>query len=116
MAEAQIYKAISMTDEELEFVTNLSIVSSSIGAISFLVFFSCLIYIAIKTRLPGRIITLISATLWFVFYGYTYYMGGSLEMVFGPIGMIYDVIAYTTIFSVFTLGFLRMSLYFKNNH
>ena len=108
--EAVIFPPLSA--EEIDLITNISVASFIVGAIAILIFLICMLLVAYKTKLPGRYLTLFSAILLLLFFGYTHYMGGNLEYVFGSEGLLYETIAHSLIVTTFSIGFVRMCLSF----
>ncbi|MCW8875903.1 MAG: hypothetical protein OQK04_19235 [Kangiellaceae bacterium] len=115
MSEIQVYKIRPPTDEDIELISNIAIVSFSVSLIAVLVFLGCTLYIALKTGLPGRLQVTLSAFSFLAILLYVQYMGGSLETVFGPIGQLYSVIAYSIPIALFSIGFLKICIHFKRH-
>jgi len=113
MADVQSFLVKPLTPEETDLVTNIALASFVVGLIGLLIFLGCSLYVAIRTKLPGRFLSLFSSTLLFVFFAFTHYMGGNLEYVYGPVGAIYSMSVYSVALALFSLGFLRMCLYLK---
>lgn len=66
--------------------------------------------VAIKTQLPGRWAVFLSFILLFVWWASVQFMGGDLEVTFGPIALLVTYTMYSAIALVFAFGYLRMSL------
>ena len=67
----------------------------------------------LKTKLPGRFEVFIGVCLFGIFYVWSLYMGGYLEMTLGPIGIVLEVIAWSASLSFFLIGHFRMLRNFK---
>ena len=98
-----------LTDEELELLTTVSMISFAIAVLAFLCLVGAVGWVAVKTRLPGRYTVFASILLlpfWFMF---EQSMGGHLEMTFGPVALVVEAIVYCGFAILFSLGFVRMS-------
>ena len=103
----EVYEMTPLSAEEIEYLGTLSSVTVFISIISILVLLGTLSYLCFKTKVPGRFLMLLATLILSLFLIYEQYMGGNLEMVLGPEGMIYSVLAYSVFISVFCFGLIR---------
>ena len=100
-------KVEPLTGAELDLLSWVSVLSVGVALIGFIICLAAAIYVAVKTQIPGRFLILSSALLLISFLAYEQYMGGNLEWVFGPVGDLYRVIAYSIILVIFSVGYFR---------
>lgn len=100
-------KVEPLTEAELELLAWVTVSSAGVALIGFIICLASAIYVAVKIKIPLRFLVLTSAILLMSFLGYEQYMGGNLEWVFGPIGNLFKVIAYSLILVVFSVGYFR---------
>ena len=96
------------TPEELDLLATLSAVSSIVGALAFIGVLAAASIVAVKTQLPGRFSVLLSLVLLPAWWAFEQYMGGSLEMTFGPPAILVTAVVYAAVAVVFAFGYLRM--------
>ncbi len=97
-----------LSPEEIDVLAKISVVSFVVGAAALLSIVVAASVVAYKTKLPGRRSILSSLLLLPFWWGFEQYMGGSLEMTFGPVALLGTAIVYSTIAVIFAAGYLRM--------
>jgi len=108
MANSFSFVVPELTEEQIELVTQISVASFLVVSIALVIFIGCLVWVAFKTKLPGRFLTLTSGLIIILLIGFTEFMGGNLEWVLGPIGALYTAIVYSVALTLFSIGFYRM--------
>jgi hypothetical protein len=103
------YIAISPpTLEQVDLMVTISAISFILGLIAFICVIAVAVVVAYKTRLPGRRSVLVSLVLLSAWWGFEQFMGGSLEMTFGPVSQLVSDTVYALAALVFAFGYLRM--------
>ena len=97
-----------LSPEEIDLLATISAISFVVGAAALLSIVVAASLVAYKTQLPGRRSILCSMILLPVWWGFEQYMGGSLEMTFGPVALLVTAIVYSIIAVIFSTGYLRM--------
>jgi hypothetical protein len=101
-----------LSAEEIDLLATISAISFVVGAVALLCIVIAASIVAFKTRLPGRRSILVSLLLLPAWWGFEQYMGGSLEMAFGPEAILVAAIVYAIIAVIFSTGYLRMCFAF----
>ena len=109
---SQVFLARPPTPEEIDSLATISAVSFILGALAFVCVLAAASVVAVKTKLPGRHSVLASLTLLPAWWGFEKYMGGSLEMTYGPSALLVTFVVYAAVAVVFAFGYLRMCLAF----
>jgi hypothetical protein len=97
-----------LSAEEIDLLATISAISFIVGAAALLCIVVAASIVAYKTQLPGRRSILCSLLLLPAWWGFEQYMGGSLEMTFGPEALLVAAIVYSIIAVIFSTGYLRM--------
>ena len=100
------------TTEELDLLSTISMVGFGISVLAFVCVVAAASFVAAKTRLPGRFSVLASTLVLPTWWVFEQYMGGSLEMTFGPVALLVTLIVYALFSALFSFGFVRMCLHF----
>ncbi|MCP1582594.1 hypothetical protein [Pseudoxanthomonas mexicana] len=87
-------------------------VGFGISVLAFVCVVAAASFVAAKTRLPGRFSVLASTLVLPTWWVFEQYMGGSLEMTFGPVALLVTLIVYALFSALFSFGFVRMCLHF----
>jgi hypothetical protein len=101
-----------LTPDEIDLLATISAFSFIFGVVAFLCILVAALMVALKTQLPGRLTVLLSLLLLPAWWGFEQFMGGSLEMTFGPEAFLVTAIVYSIIAVLFSFGYLRMCLKF----
>lgn len=96
------------TEREIELLSVIAGISFVVAIIGFVVVIFATSRVAAKTTLPGRYSVLVSVLLLPLFWAYEQIMGGSLEMVFGPVALLASSVVYAAFAILFSWGFSRM--------
>ena len=105
------------TDQELEYLSVISGAFFVLALLTIILVVSYSAYLMFKTKLPGRIAVFLGATMFAVFFIWSQYMGGNLEYIFGPVGRLFEVTAWSTSFALFLGGhFLMLKKFRKIEH
>ncbi|MBK6852181.1 MAG: hypothetical protein IPG93_11290 [Burkholderiales bacterium] len=97
-----------LSAQEIDLLASISAFSFIVGAAALLCIVGAASVVAYKTQLPGRRSILCSLLLVPAWWGFEQYMGGSLEMTFGPEALLATAIVYSIIAVIFSTGYLRM--------
>jgi hypothetical protein len=97
------------TPAEVDQLASISAISFIVGALAFICIVGAALTVALKTRLPGRWPVLLSFVLLSAWWALVQFMGGDLEMTFGPVALLVTYTVYSAIAVVFSLGYVRMS-------
>ena len=97
------------TPAEVDQLATISAISSILGFLAFLCIVGAAMAVALKTKLPGRWSVFLSVVLLFGWWALVQFMGGDLEMIFGPIALLVTYTVYSAIAICFALGYVRMS-------
>ncbi len=97
------------TPAEVDQLTTISSISFILGFLAFICIVGAALAVALKTQLPGRWAVFLSVVLLFVWWALVQFMGGDLEMTFGPVALLVTYTVYSAIAFVFAFGYLRMS-------
>lgn len=97
------------TPAEVDQLATISSISFILGFLAFICIVGAALAVALKTQLPGRWAVFLSVVLLFVWWALVQFMGGDLEMTFGPVALLVTYTVYSAIAFVFALGYLRMS-------
>lgn len=100
------------TEEEIEFLGIVAGISFVVAVIGFLVVVTATSVVAAKTTLPGRRSVLASVLLLPAFWAYEQFMGGSLELTFGPVALLVSTLVYAAFAVLFSQGLSRMCFHF----
>ncbi|MDR1967394.1 MAG: hypothetical protein LBQ32_01700 [Burkholderiaceae bacterium] len=103
-----------LTPAEIDLLATISAISFIFGAVAFLCILAAALVVALKTQLPGRYSVLLGLLLLSVWWGFEQFMGGSLEMTFGPEALLVTAIIYSIITVLIAFGYLRMCMKFLN--
>ena len=109
---SQIFAFRPPTPEEVDSLATISAVSFILGAVAFACVLAAASVVAVKTQVPGRYSVLLSLTVLPAWWGFEKYMGGSLEMTYGPSALLVSLVVYAAVAVVFAFGYLRMCLAF----
>jgi hypothetical protein len=101
-----------LTPDEVDLLGTITAISFTVGVLAFLCILAAASVVAIKTQLPGRYSVLLSLLLLPAWWGFEQFMGGSLEMTFGPEALLVTAIIYSVIAVLFASGYLRMCMKF----
>ena len=96
------------TPEQIDLLATISAISSILGFLAFACVICAAVIVAYKTRLPGRRSVPTSLVLLAFWWGFEQFMGGSLEMTFGPASQLVSYTVYALAAVVFAFGYLRM--------
>jgi hypothetical protein len=96
----------------IELLATISAISFVLGAAALLCIVIAASIVAFKTRMPVRRSILVSLLLVPGWWGFEQYLGGSLEMTFGPQAISVAAIVYAIIAFTFAAGYMRMCLGF----
>lgn len=111
-SSTQTYLFRPPTPEELDLIATISAISFLLALAAFLCVAVAALLVAVKTKLPGRYSVLCSVLLLPAWWGLEQYMGGDLEMTFGPEALLVSFTVYSVFAVLFSIGFVRMSLVF----
>lgn len=101
-----------LTPDEVDLLGSVSAISFILGALAFLCILAAATTVACKTKLPGRYSVLFSLFLLPAWWIVEKYMGGDLEITFGPEALLATATIYSVIAVVFATGYVRMCLAF----
>lgn len=97
------------TPAEVDQFATISAISFILGMLAFLCVVGTALAVALKTNLPGRWAVFFSFVLLSSWWALEQFMGGNLEIVFGPVALLVSYTVYSAFALVFALGYLRMS-------
>lgn len=109
LSQPEVFTIRPPTPAEVDQLATISAVSFILGFLAFMLIVGAALAVAIKTQLPGRWAVFLSFTLLFGWWALVQFMGGDLEMTFGPLAILVTYTMYSAIALVFALGYLRMS-------
>ena len=109
-SQAEVFTIRPPTPAEVDQLATISAVSFILGFLAFMLIVGAALAVAIKTHLPGRWAVFLSFILLFVWWALVQFMGGDLEVTFGPLALLVIYTIYSAIALVFAFGYLRMSL------
>jgi hypothetical protein len=110
--ETQTFSQRPLTPNEIELLATISAISFVVGVMAFVCIIAAATIVAFKTQLPGRRSVLLSLLLLPAWWSFEQYMGGSLEMTFGPEALLVTAIVYSVIAALFSSGYQRMCMKF----
>ncbi len=108
----QLVDVRPLTAEELDLLSTISMVGFGVCVLAFVCVVAAASFVAAKTRLPGRFSVLASTFVLPIWWVFEQYMGGSLEMTFGPVALLATLIVYAVFSALFSFGFVRMCMHF----
>jgi hypothetical protein len=108
-SQPEVFTIRYPTPVEVDQLATISAVSFILGFLAFMLIVGAALAVAIKTQLPGRWAVCLSFILLFGWWALVQFMGGDLEMMFGPLALLVTYTMYSAIALVFALGYLRMS-------
>lgn len=108
----RIVDAKPPTAEEIEILSNISVIGFGISVLAFISVVVAALFVAAKTRLPGRFSVLASTLILPAWWIFEQSMGGSLEMTFGPEAHLATLFVYAVFAVLFSFGFVRMCMCF----
>jgi len=111
-SQSEVFAIRPPTPEEIDLLATISALSFILGVLAFVCVIGAALAVALKTQLPGRRSVLLSLILLSGWWGLEQFMGGSLEVTFGPVALLVTYTVYSAIAVVFALGYLRMSFAF----
>lgn len=109
-SQPEVFTMRPPTPAEVDQLATISAVSFVLGFLAFMLIVGAALVVAIKTQLPGRWAVFLSFILLFVWWASVQFMGGDLEVTFGPLALLVTYTMYSAIALVFAFGYLRMSL------
>ena len=109
-SQLEVFTMRPPTPAEVDQLATISAVSFVLGFLAFMLIVGAALVVAIKTQLPGRWAVFLSFILLFVWWASVQFMGGDLEVTFGPLALLVTYTMYSAIALVFAFGYLRMSL------
>lgn len=101
------------SEQEIELLVTISAISFFLALITVVLVVSYSGYLLLRTKLPGRVEAFIGTLIFTTFFGWTQYMGGSLEMTLGPFGILLNVIVWFLSAFLFFVGHYRMLRRFR---
>ena len=108
-SQPEVFTIRPPTPAEVDQLATISAVSFILGFLAFMLIVGAALAVAIKTHLPGRWAVFLSFILLFVWWALVQFMGGDLEVTFGPLALLVIYTIYSAIALVFAFGYLRMS-------
>jgi hypothetical protein len=102
------------SDPALEAVGTISGVSFAIAAVTIFVVLTYSAYLLFRTKLSGRVEVFFGVLLFSLFFMWSLFMGGYLELTLGPLGTLLEVIAWSVSAAMFLIGHIRMLRQFNN--
>lgn len=108
-SQSEVFAIRLPTPAEVDQLATISSISFILGFLAFICIVGAALAVALKTQLPGRWAVFLSVVLLFGWWGLVQFMGGDLEMTFGPVALLVTYTVYSAIAFVFALGYLRMS-------
>jgi hypothetical protein len=111
-AQAEAFAIRPLTPDQIEFLATISAVSFVLGVLALVFVVGAAVAVTLKTKIPGRRSVLFSLVLLSAWLGFEQLMGGSLEMVFGPVALLVTSTVYSASAVVFAVGYLRMCFTF----
>lgn len=109
-SQPEVFTIRPPTPAEVDQLATISAVSFILGFLAFMLIVGAALAVAIKTQLPGRWAVFFSFILLFGWWASVQFMGGDLEVTFGPLALLVTYTMYSAIALVFAFGYLRMSL------
>jgi hypothetical protein len=110
--QAEIFAFRPLTPSEIDLLSTISAISFIFGAVAFLCILVAALVVALKTQLPGRYSVLLSLLLLSAWWSFEQFMGGSLEITFGPEALLVTFVIYSITAVIFSFGYLRMCMKF----
>jgi predicted acyltransferase len=107
--QSEVFAIRPPTPAEVDQLATISAISFILGFFAFICIVGAALTVALKTQLPGRWAVFLSGVLLFGWWALVQFMGGDLEMTFGPVALLVTYAVYSAIALVFALGYLRMS-------
>lgn len=104
----EVFAISPPTPEQVDLLATISAISFILGLVAFVCVIAAAVLVAYKTRLPGRRSVPASLMLLSGWWGFEQFMGGSLEMTFGPASQLVSYAVYALAALVFAFGYLRM--------
>jgi hypothetical protein len=111
-SQTEVFAIRPPTPAEVDQLATISAISFILGFLAFILIVGAALAVALKTQIPGRWAVFLSVVLLFVWWALVQFMGGDLEMTFGPVSLLVTYAVYSAIAFVFALGYLRMSFAF----
>ena len=108
-SQPEVFAFRPPTPAEVDQLATISAVSFILGFLAFLCVVGAALAVALKTQLPGRWAVLASVVLLCGWWALVQFMGGDLEMTFGPVALLVIYTVYSAFALLFALGYLRMS-------
>ena len=108
-SQPEVFTIRPPTPAEVDQLATISAVSFILGFLAFMLIVGAALAVAIKTQLPGRWAVFLSSILLFGWWASVQFMGGDLEVTFGPLALLVTYTVYSAIACVFAVGYLRMS-------
>lgn len=108
----RIVDATPPTAGEIELLGSIGMIGFWISVFAFLCVAMAALFVAVKTRLPGRFSVLASTLVLPAWWIFEQSWGGSLEMTFGPEAHLATLTVYAVFAVLFSFGFLRMCMHF----
>jgi hypothetical protein len=102
------------SDQTLDILSTVSSISLSLAALIILAMLVYSAHLLFRTTLRGRIEVFIGVLLFSIFFAWSLFMGGYLEVTLGPLGNLLEVIVWTLSAAFFMFGHLRMLRQFNN--
>jgi len=112
LASPQIVDLMPPTPAEIDTLSTFSSISFVIAVLAFFCLITAMSLVATRTKLPGRYGVLASILLLPIWWGFEQFMGGSLEMTFGPVALLVTSIVYAVFALLFSISFVRMCMHF----
>jgi Mg/Co/Ni transporter MgtE len=102
--QAATFAFRSLTPGEIDLLSTISAISFILGAVAFLCILAATLVVVLKTKLPGRYSIFFSFLLLSAWWSLEQFMGGSLEMTFGPEALLVTAIIYSIIAVLFSFA------------
>lgn len=109
-----MWQILPPSDQTLETLSTISVVSFAIAAVTIFVVLTYSAYLLFRTKLSGRVEAFCGVSLFALFFMWSLFMGGHLELTLGPLGTLLEVIAWSVSAAVFLFGHFRMLRQFNN--
>ncbi len=109
----QIY-SYSPSDSTLGALSTISVASFTLAAVTIGMVLLYSGYLLFRTKLRGRVEVFLGVSLFAIFFAWSLFMGGHLELTLGPLGSLLEVVAWSVSAAVLMLGHFRMLRQFKN--
>lgn len=92
----------------------ISVVSFTLAAVTIFAVLLYSAYLLFRTKLRGRVEAFCGVLLFAIFFIWSLFMGGYLELTLGPLGTLLEVIAWSVSAAAFMFGHFRMLRQFRN--